>query len=153
MRYSIDTSSLINAWWRLYPPDVFPAVWGNLDGLIEDGSLRATEEVLHELRRQHDELYEWARARPAMFVEIDDPAQEEVRAILNDHPRLVQAPRGRSAADPFVIALARLNEAVVVTEETRSPNPSRPKIPNVCDSLGVRTFNFLDLIRENRWVF
>lgn len=49
MHYSVDTSSILDAWRRYYPPDVFPALWTNLDRLIASGSLRATDEVRIEL--------------------------------------------------------------------------------------------------------
>lgn len=49
MKYSIDTSSILDGWRRYYPPDVFQQLWTRLDDLIAEGSLRATEEVLVEL--------------------------------------------------------------------------------------------------------
>ena len=49
MKYSIDTSSILEGWRRHYPLDVFPGLWDQLDSLIADGDLRSTEEVLHEL--------------------------------------------------------------------------------------------------------
>ena len=155
MRYSIDTSSLINPWWKLYPPDVFPSVWEQLADLIEESSIRATEEVKNELQHQEDELYKWANARIGFFVEIDDSMQQEVRRILADprHQKLTDTLRGRSSADPFVIALALLNDSAVVTEEQRSNKPDKPKIPDVCDALNIRVINFLELIRENNWTF
>jgi hypothetical protein len=67
-----------------------------------------------------------------------------VRAILRDHPRLIRA--GRSGADPFVIGLARMNGATVVCEEHRKP--SAPKIPDVCDSLGIPCIPLLELVRR-----
>ncbi len=33
MPYVFDTSSLIGAWFRTYPPDLFPHLWENMDGL------------------------------------------------------------------------------------------------------------------------
>ena len=58
MRYSIDTSAILEAWRRQYPPDVIPALWDGLDSLIRSGDLRATEEVLHELERKDDEVFQ-----------------------------------------------------------------------------------------------
>jgi Domain of unknown function (DUF4411) len=52
VRYSVDTSALLDGWRRYYPPDVIPGLWSGLDALIVDGSLRATEAVVTGERRR-----------------------------------------------------------------------------------------------------
>ena len=89
MIYSIDTSALLEAWRRQYPPDIFPALWEGLDDLIESGNLRATEEVFHELERKDDDVFKWTRERTNLFVEIDEAIQPVVRLILRDHRKLL----------------------------------------------------------------
>lgn len=153
MNYSIDTSAILEAWRRAYPPDVFPALWEGFRNLIRRGTIRATEEVFHELQRKDDEVCEWFRGQLEFFVPIDEPIQLEVQAILARFPKLLDTRKNRSAADPFVIALGRIHDAAVVTSERRTGTPSRPNIPDVCDALGVRTISILDLIREQGWVF
>lgn len=152
-RYSIDTSSILHAWRRHYPPEIFPALWQNLDRLIESGDLCASEEVLHELERKDDEVFEWARTRPSMFIPTDEAIQVAVQEILARHKKLVDTRRNRSAADPFVIALAKVAKCVVVTNELPGGGPDRPRIPDVCSAMSIRHMNLLDLIREQRWVF
>ena len=153
MRYSIDTSALLEAWRRQYPPDVIPALWDGLDNLIRSGDLRATEEVLHELERKDDDVFEWARSRSDFFVEIDAAIQTAVQAILRNHRKLLDTRKTRSGADPFVIALAQLNGATVVTNERMTGSLDRPNIPDVCASLRIRCINIIGLIREQGWVF
>jgi hypothetical protein len=46
VKYSIDTSAILDGSVRYYPPEVFPALWARIERLIEAGALRATEEVL-----------------------------------------------------------------------------------------------------------
>ena len=58
MKYSIDTSSILDGWIRYYPPDVFPLVWTKIEELIEKEILVATEEVLFELEKKDDKAYE-----------------------------------------------------------------------------------------------
>ena len=43
----------------------------------------------------------------------------------------------RSGGDPFVIALAMVKSGTVVTEEKPAGNIAKPRIPDVCDALGV----------------
>lgn len=154
MRYSVDTSALLDGWRRYYPPDVFPALWERLDGLIGLGHFRATEEVLEELKRKDDEIYAWAaERRESLFVPLDEAIQVEVAAILANHKKLVDTRQNRSAADPFVIALARLESCTVVTGERPTGSSERPNIPDVCGALGVRCIGLLELIRSEGWAF
>nr|WP_231912531.1 DUF4411 family protein [Rhodococcus sp. EPR-157] len=79
--------------------------------------------------------------------------QNATTAILRAHPDLVRAGGKRSGGDPFVIALAMARNGVVVSEETRSGNLSKPRIPDVCDSLGVPVLNLMGFIESQRWTF
>ncbi len=153
MKYSVDTSAILNNWHRYYPPDVFPALWSRLDELIEAGMLIATEEVLRELQRQSDEVYAWATKRKGMFQPLDGKIQIVVRDILHGFPRLVDTRKHRSGADPFVIALARVENGGVITGEQPSGVLDKPHIPDVCSALSIPCMNLLDLIRMQGWVF
>jgi len=152
LTYSIDTSALLDGWQRYYPPDVFPGLWKRIDELIEAGELVATEEVLIELEKKDDELLKWAKERESMFVPLDYDIQAAAAAILRDHPMLLNAKKNRSAADPFVIAVAKCYGCCVVTGETPSNKIEKPKIPDVCEVLGIRWIRLLDLFREQGWV-
>ena len=153
MKYSLDTSAVVQAWRTHYPPEVFPAVWERLDDLIDSGALRATEEVLYELERKDDEVLSWVREREELIIDIDQEIQIAVQAILEEHKRLLDTRKSRSGADPFVIALAQIHRAAVVTYERPTNSPTRPNIPDVCRALGVRCITFLELLREQGWVF
>lgn len=152
-KYCFDTSALLDAWNRNYPPDVFPQLWATLEDSIKSGTVVAPEEVRLELSKKDDALYKWAKTQRMLFVDLDDGQQHSVSAILSKFPRLVDTRRGRSGADPFVVALAYVNGAVVVTGENDDGTLEKPKIPTVCTALGVRSITVLDFIRENRWVF
>ena len=153
MGYSIDTSALIEGYIRDFPPDVFPPVWSKLDELIDGGVLRATEEVLYELEKKDDKVYEWACHHEHMFVPINERIQEAVKFILRDYTRLIDTRKNRSGADPFVIALALVEGLSVVTAENLSGSLERPKIPDVCRALSIRCLNMLELFREQGWCF
>jgi hypothetical protein len=153
LRYSIDTSAILDGWARYYPPDVFPGLWQHVDDLIAEGRLIATEEVLHELERKDDDAYAWAKERQQMFVPIDEEIQPAVTAILEQFEKLVDTRANRSAADPFVIALAQTKGCAVVTGEKATKNLNRPNIPDVCQELKLPCLALLQLIRNEKWVF
>jgi hypothetical protein len=152
--YSIDTSSLIEAW-RQFPPEFIGTLWEErFPALIQMGDLRATKEVRVELERHSSELVKWALAddQDDLFVEVDEEIQKIVTEILGTHPRLIDPETLRSGADPFVIGLARCGGATVVTEEKPSRDPvNNPKIPDVCAHYDVRCIDIRDLIRDEDW--
>ncbi len=152
--YCVDSSAFIHAWRRAYPRKNFPQFWRKIDELILMGRLFSSIEVFREIQKKDDELHGWCRTRTKMFLPIDDDLQDQVIEIMGTYPRLVDTAKGRSAADPFVIGLARLNEPgwIVLSEE----NPGRvnsPKIPDVCKAEGLRCLRLVELIQEENWIF
>lgn len=152
--YSIDSSSLIHAWRRAYPPKNFPQFWRRLDELIEAERLFSSVEVLRELQKKDDELHAWCKTHSGVFLPIDDGLQDQVIELMGIYPRLVDTAKGRSAADPFVIGLARMNdpEWTVLSEENPGSQNS-PKIPDVCRAEGLRCLRLVELIQEENWIF
>lgn len=122
--------------------------------MIEKGVLGASDEVLLEIGKRDDDVHAWAKARKGkLFVPIDEEQQGHVSAILEKHERLVDTRRNRSAADPFVIALAIAQGCAVLTAEAATGKPDRPNIPDVCAAMGVRSINLLEFFREQEWRF
>lgn len=152
MQYSIDTSALMDAWSRWYPPDLFPSLWGRLEQSTDDQQIVASEEVRNELERKDDDLFAWVSSRPKMFLELDDYTQVAASEILGEFPKMVDERTGKSMADPFVIAVARVHDLAVVTGE-KGGTVQRPKIPNVCDHYGLRCIDIVSLIRELQFQF
>lgn len=151
--YCIDTSALIAAWQERYPIENFPPFWNRIDDLITAGRLTAPVEVLRETGRRSDELHAWLNARKEMFRELEAATQIEAANVLARFPRLVGERRLRTSADPFVIALARVAQMQIVTEEKPQGTLQRPNIPDVCTALGMRPcMGLLELIRAERWV-
>ena len=122
-----------------------------MESLIASGSAVATEAVLWELEKKDDEIHEWAVTRIEMFVPIDEFIQYSVTDILREFPRLLDNRSNRSGADPFVIGLAHMNDLTVVTYEEKTNSLQRPNIPDVCEGLGVRCINLVELVREQGW--
>jgi hypothetical protein len=150
--YCIDTSSLIQARRRLYPPAVFKSLWEKIDGLIDSGHLMAPDDVMHELGKKDDEVHGWAKQRPQLFRAPDEALQKELKVVLADSPALLGVRVAHSGADPWVIALARIHGATVVTQEGRGKLMT-PKIPDVCERLKVRCIQFIDIGVELGWKF
>ena len=153
MLYCVDTSGWLDGWQRHYPPDVFPTLWSKIDGLITTGEIISSEEVYIELERKGDDLHDWIKARKKMLVPLDEDIQIRATTLLAEYPRLVDTLRGRSKADPFVIATAMERNAEVVTGEIISGNLDKPRIPEVCQVKNIRCISFLQMIRELKLTF
>jgi hypothetical protein len=150
--YSIDSSALIHGWRRVYRPKNFGFVWDQMDVLIKEGRLRASIEVYNEIQKKDDELLEWCKERKAeMFVEIDEDIQTHLARIMKDHPRLVDTVKGRSGADPFVIALAATADPLMVVVSEEQPGKSR--IPDVCNAEKIECIGLADMIEREDWRF
>ncbi|MEK7153667.1 MAG: DUF4411 family protein [Patescibacteria group bacterium] len=76
-----------------------------------------------------------------------------MQGILGSFPKLVANMKGRNRADAFVIAVARVKGATVVTGEGPDGNQNRPKIPYICQQLNVPCVRFLEIVRLEGWKF
>lgn len=150
MEFSFDTSAFIEPSIRLYPRDIFEPHWQWIERLIQEGAVRSTELVKTELSATEDDLFEWAKDQPDLFVPIDNGTQTALRDIINQFPALTDHHRDRSGADPWVIALAMANNCTVVTYEKIGKN-NAPKIPNVCQHFGIQCLTWVEVLRETKF--
>lgn len=149
--YCIDTSALIAAWYERYKPNRFPKLWDEFDALIKASRLVSSSLVLRECSKQRsEELHGWLKPREAMFLPPDEAVQSQVDFIVNNYKGLVTAGKEKFQADPFVIALAKVNGHSVITEETGPASLS--KIPGVCSAMKVPCLNLMQLIDQEDWV-
>lgn len=151
--YSFDASSLLNGRRDLLPPEVFTSLWANIEELIVSGDIRCVDVVRDELERKDDAVAAWARSLTDPFVTLEAGVQTATRDVLAAHPRLTGTGGGRNAADSFVIGFARTIGGTVVTEETRSGNLTRPRIPDVCEALDIPWMNLINFVRAQGWSY
>lgn len=153
MRYTLDTNILINLQ-RLYPRDIFPGIWESIEASATNGDSCICEAVHREVDRGGDNLRKWAKDLPGFVCATTDGELGTVAEIARAHPGWVQGQLNE--ADPFVIAHAKAESSLLVTEENRKgPNtPERNlKIPNVADEHGVEVLKFFDYVRREGWTF
>lgn len=149
-RYCLDTSSLIAAWQERYPIENFPKLWEYIELLILNGRVVIHTAVYDETGRGSKDLHAWLKKYTKHFIAFDTETQIEVKQILKDYPKLVAVKKQSFAADPFIIATAKINHLIVVTEEAFK-TLENPHIPNVCNELKVPYINLIQLIREEKW--
>lgn len=149
--FSFDTSALIGAHNELYRPATFPGLWRQLEAMIADGHLFCSEEVLHELERQDDELLTWAKGQAGLLVPMDAAIEAAVKRVVQI-PNVVRGTSTENSADPFVVAVAIVRSATVVSRE-RVGSAQRPKIPYLCGQLGVPHQSLEQFVTGQGWSF
>ncbi len=155
--YAVDTSVLMDWQARYLPTDVFPSLVGKVDELILQERFLAPTLVEEELGAVGTaELTSWAKRRPRMFVALE-LVMEEALAIQARFPGLKDPRAEFEEADAYVIAVAKLRDGVVVTQETSASEKRNPKrthfIPDVCRELGLPCISLLGLMRREGWTF
>lgn len=152
-QFSLDTSSLMNAWNRNYQIDMIPSIWEHVEVMLRDGVAVATVQVYEEIKKKDDAFAEWFEERKDVFEPIDEPHLANLAGIMQRYPRIASAGSGRNFADPWVISLAQCYDPVcaVVTEEGTSRNANSPKIPFVCKSEGLDWCTFNRFLRRTGW--
>ena len=155
--YAIDTNVLMDWQARYFPTDVFTSLVEKIEILTQEGRLLAPDLVEEELNAVGTaELTAWAKARPAIFVPLAEVLTEAL-TIQGRFPGLKDPKAEFEEADAYVIALAKLRNGVVVTQETPAAEKRNPKrthfIPDVCRELGLPCISLLGLMRRERWTF
>jgi predicted nucleic acid-binding protein len=153
MNYCMDSSALLDGWRRHYPPDIVPDLPEMLHSLVVEGRLLIPEDVVKELAKKDDDLTAWVKAQAEAIVPLDEAIQEAATEILARFPRLIESRSGRSGADPFLVATAKVRNAMVVTGEEFANSLEKPRIPDVCKALSIRCGRFVDIIRGEKWRF
>ena len=152
MRYSLDSDAIINAW-RDYPIVNFPNIWEWVELLGSEQIGGMSEVVFKELERGGDECYNWFKERKELFVyPNDEEIQYEVRRLVNTYNNFGLT-TGKNEGDPYVIALAKVKGAVVVTNESPSNDMNGPKIPDICRVEGIQRIKFVQVITKEGVVF
>jgi hypothetical protein len=134
--------------------DIVPAFWSWLDQQFDAGVIYSSLFVYDELTDGSDDLAEWAKLRKdsGMFVPPSDMVQATFRQIadyVNANFPQPQAQVFLDGADPWVIAEAKVGNAIVVTHEILvPPNSSKVKIPNICQHFQVDCHNVYRMLRD-----
>lgn len=151
--YCLDANVLIQAWQSYYAPQICPSYWDIINELGIQNKIFMPKNVFEEIARTEDDLSKWLKNSQIPIRKIDEQVTkclQEIYASDPSHRFLVYNLKGRSLADPWVIAHAMKEKATVVTKENKvlSQKPNKIKIPNVCEKMNVPCINDFQLIEE-----
>ena len=155
--YSVDSSSLMDWQGRYFPTDVFTSLVDRVEGLIVAGRFVAPALVKEEVGTVGTAgLIEWTENHAGIFVPTAEVLAEAL-AIQNQFAGLRDPKAEYEEADAYVIALGKIRNGIVVTQETPAAEKRNPKrthfIPDVCRELGIPCISLLGLMRREGWKF
>lgn len=150
--YLIDANVLIGL--KNYPSKQFPSLWRRLNEMVSEKRLFSCREVLRELESSDDECSSWSKANKSIFLNPELEEFELVTEILDRYPnsiRKVNIEKGLPAADPFLVASAKVHQYILLTNEKYKPNGQ--KIPNICERYEVDYIDWYGFLAAEDWVF
>lgn len=159
--FLLDANILINAARDYYALDQVPEFWTWLIYKAECNEVKIPSEIIAEVlvgnkRATEDQLLTWlddsVRRNILTLAEEVDPKQFQKVMGQGYGEDLTEIECGAMGRDPFLIAYAMVHckDRCVVTAENRAPKRKRHqrKVPDVCDTLGVRHCTVFQMTRE-----
>jgi hypothetical protein len=142
---------------RYYPTDVFPGLVGKIDELVAARRILTPALVKDEIVAVGTTgLTQWTEDHAGIFVPTVE-VLAEAQTIQNQFAGLRDPKAEYEEADAYVIALARMRNGIVVTQETPAAEKRNPRrthfIPDVCRELGITCISLLGLMRREGWRF
>jgi len=154
--YVFDNSSISRL--KHFFPTVFEGMWSELNAFAENGSIISTREVQNELKRgaANPIIDAWIEKNKHIFI---IPTQDEllfVREILahkafKSSIGTKQTMAGSPVADPFIVALAKIKNGTVVTEEKYKANSG--KIPTICAHFKIQCLNLEEFFQAHNFKY
>ena len=148
MKYVIDTNAL-RTFFRFYFRETTPDLYKSFDKMIENKELISVREVYNEMERQHQKDSEVLKELKNIKHIFLEPTNEEEINIVQDIYKNINFRNnikeknilnGRPVADAFLVAKAKIENAVLITSEKFSPKSA--KIPNMCEKYDVKYINY-----------
>jgi len=152
MLYVFDSSTWIKVN-RETPPDIYKSVWTRIDDAIEHSLIRSPDEVCVELEQGVDGLAKFLKSRNGLFVPLEDELQIALSEVMAECPTLSDPDSPRNNADPFVVALAKIRNATVVSQEKsrKDKKNGRMKIPDACARFKCEHLDWFTYLRAQGW--
>lgn len=161
MIYLIDTSSLV-CLTEKYPEDVFKSLYKNMENEIKKDTIKTPIQVLHEIKKRDDMLYNWLKDKKKFFIKTTEEIFQKAFQIIKTYPELIKNlglnNNGDDPADPYLISTAIIlnkeniygeAQIKIITEEGTKKN----HIPDIANKYNIKSLHILEFFKENNWQF
>jgi hypothetical protein len=147
--YLFDTSAWLNIKWEKKEDDV----WVIIRRLVAEARIFTCREVVSELK--NDEIYKTriAPIEDALLAGIPNSLDVEyllkVGAITHQFSAMSKALGERAPADPYIVALALMDNTYIVVADENMRRKSR-KIPGACEKLRIPCITLKKFIADEK---
>ncbi|QWT52205.1 DUF4411 family protein [Eubacterium sp. MSJ-33] len=161
--FLVDSNSFMTPFRFYYAFDLVPAYWTELEKHIHSGKVVVLDSVKEEINKGDDDLAKWIRdidgltVIPKVTAQTVSCYQEVIQYVASCglyKESALHTWSERNIADPWLIASAKANDYIIVTEEKaasglskKTPNKGA-KIPDVAGYFGVKTIDVFDMMRR-----
>lgn len=158
--FIVDSNFFIQAHRFTYPLDIAHSFWNKVKQLADSGTIVSIDKVKDEIYDNKDLLTAWCASNlPQNFFHDTSSSIVSYRAVTtwvlsrNGHymQNAVNEFLAADEADAFIVAYTLDDPAnrIIVTQEISNPmQKNKVKIPEACNSLGVRYLNMMDMFRQ-----
>lgn len=158
--YIVDSNFFIQAHRDSYPLDIAFSYWRKVKELADDRKIISIDKVKNEIYDKNDSLRDWCIANlPSDFFKETSEVMEQYSNISSwavskssQYSRnAINEFLASDEADAFIVAYALqdVNNITIVTQEISQPLiKHKIKIPEVCNSFGVRYVRMMAMFRE-----
>lgn len=144
MIYVVDTNVFSKALLNL-DLTVFSDIYEPWSELIEKSRVISCDEVFHELERRFgkkDQSMAWLKQNRKCFQDLTNDEAQLVRNIYSSNKfregvKEKNIREGNPEADAMLVAKAKVNNGVIVTDE-KNHAPNSEKIPNIAVTMSVQ---------------
>jgi hypothetical protein len=162
VRYLLDSGVLIQAHRFHYRFDFCAGFWDWIVAAHESGLVYSLKKVQHEILEggKTDLLELWIKQLPVGFF-LNESADTNMFACYRELMQYVQSSlhykpgakskfAGQIRADAFLVAYAKANGFVIVTQEKADPQRSgEVKIPDIAKSQGIESIDTFQLLSRH----
>ncbi|EAC7024830.1 DUF4411 family protein [Listeria monocytogenes] len=161
-KYLLDTNIYISFYDRYYKYNFFPSFWSKFETIINE-CIIIPKIVVNE-QTQNEWFKDWLRNNYTESIYDHKKYFSEWSNILSSiaenpvyNDGALTSDNGwahEKIADPWIIAIAKIEGLTLVTEERKHPhlNPAKPsgsvKIPDICKDFNVRCITMNEFFEE-----
>lgn len=162
-RFWLDANVLIEANRRSYPYHIATTFWMRLAEQIELGIVVSPRRVYRELtehEKHQDFVKKWVKVRQK---QLSQPANKQVTELVGEIESYIfsnsqfdqyECWKFSDGGDPWVIAHAKVDGGVVVTQEsTLHPLAKKPRVPDICKAFEVDCVNTIHMFERLKITF
>jgi hypothetical protein len=139
--YIIDASAIVA--FGLHMSEQLDDIFERMRRLAKEGRLKTIDPVIEEVRDHHTNAHKYLKELKDLMVvdHLTEDVAQWNNVIFTQFPKMIK--HHKNPSDPFLVALGRINDWTVVSDETSRLRRNR-KIPTACDFFKVGHISGLD---------